>query len=93
MKTQETSNQSHLLNYGFDAPFDIDARTIHVQFNKTTGNVETVQAIGFSQQKNSNYADVTDRLSKGRIAGLKKIAIRHYKAQYGHLPHQQPKVA
>jgi hypothetical protein len=88
MKTLETpTDQTHLLNYGFDSPFGSVTR-IHVQFNKQTGEVESLKASG--NRDEDMFADVTDRLRPAQIATLKNSARQRYKEQYGYLPENQP---
>jgi hypothetical protein len=93
MKTLETpTDQIHLLNYGFEPSSGLRLNnainTIHVQFNKATGQVETIQAIGYANK--SNYADVTDLLTENQKAALKTHARKQYELQYGYAPENQP---
>jgi hypothetical protein len=88
MKTLETpTDQTHLLNYGFEAPYPATVNTIHVQFNKATGAVETLEARG---SLGVGFNNKTNLLTKQQKTTLAKYAREQYKKEYGHFPEHQP---
>lgn len=85
MKTheQQPPNQTHLLNYGCNCLHG----DLHVQFNKETGAIETLE-VRASEPGVTSYKDITDTLSQNQIAYLKDFVRRQYKNQYGHNPEE-----
>ncbi len=87
MKTLETPNQSHLLNYGCPCRF-AGGNDLHVSFNKQTGEVEQLTLTGPTHEH--SYSDLTHKLTPEQKKQLATHARKQYKEQYGHLPEHQP---
>lgn len=80
-------NQTHLLNYGCKHY----RKNLHVQFDKETGDVVTLEVREGSNKYSYNL--VNDRYTDEELENFKTYARKSYKEQYGHLPENQPQTA